>query len=176
MVTLVLLPQVTALCPRSRYCGRYWTKCSNAKVHGLPPQIRDTREGIVIELDNITELTEGLFDGTKPHRQRTLVFDHTQILNIGKNAFERIKHIQSLTISDNLTDTLQPGTFLGLHMLTHLSLANNYIYAVPTGAFEGLTMLTYLDLSKNRIEELNCHVARAYRHETDQQLRASTCP
>ena len=155
IATLVLLPQVIALCPRNCYCGRYWTKCSNANVRGLPPQIRDTTEEVVIEWDNVTELAQGLFDGTKLHKLHTLVFDHTQICNIGKNAFERIKHIHSLTISNNLIDTLQPGTFLGLHMLTHLSLASNYIYAVPTGAFEGLTMLTDFDLSKNQIEKLS---------------------
>ena len=63
MVTLFLLPHVIALCPRNCYFGRYWTKCSNAKVRGLLPEIRDTTE-VVITWDNITELTGELFDAT----------------------------------------------------------------------------------------------------------------
>lgn len=155
MVTLVLLPHVIALCPRNCYCGGYWTQCSHAKVQGIPLGIRNTTEEVLIEWDNITALTQELFDVAGLDRLHKLVFDHTQILNIERNAFERIKKIQSLTISYNLIDTLQPGTFLGLHKLTRLSLAGNYIDAIPTGAFEGLTMLTNLDLSKNQIEKLS---------------------
>jgi len=59
------------------------TKAS--KVRGLPPEIRDTTEEVVIEWDNITELTEELFDVTGLYRLHTLVFDLTQIKNVGEN-------------------------------------------------------------------------------------------
>ena len=85
MVMLVLLPHVIALCSRNCYFGRYWTKCSKAKVRGLPPEIRDKTEEVVMEWDNITELTEELFDGTGLLGLHALVFNRTQIMNIGKN-------------------------------------------------------------------------------------------
>jgi len=47
--------------------------------------VRVTTEEVVIEWDNITELTEELFDVTGLWRLHTLVFDHTQIMNVGKN-------------------------------------------------------------------------------------------
>jgi hypothetical protein len=85
MVTLVSLPHGIALCPRNCYFGRSWTKCSKAKVSGLPPEISDPTEEVVIEWDNITELTEELFDSTGLWRLHTLVFGHTQIMKTRKN-------------------------------------------------------------------------------------------
>jgi hypothetical protein len=78
------LLHVIAAYPRNCYSGRYWTNCSNARVRGLPPEIRDTTE-VVTECDSITELIEVLFDGTGLCRLQTLVFDHTQQMNVGKN-------------------------------------------------------------------------------------------
>jgi hypothetical protein len=56
------------------------------KVRGLPPEIRDKTEEVVMEWDNITELTEELFDSTGLLGLHTLVFDRTQIVNTGKNS------------------------------------------------------------------------------------------
>jgi Leucine-rich repeat (LRR) protein len=167
LLVLVLLHRTVAFCPRNCYCTRYWTKCSNAKLHGLPQEIINTTEELIIEWDNITELTEELFHHPGLQKIHTLVFDHTQILSIQKNTFQGMKQIKSLTVSNNQIERIPPESLHGLQMLEGLSFSSNEIHILHSRTFEGLTALTYLDLSDNFIEILSHDTFDGMRHVND---------
>jgi Leucine-rich repeat (LRR) protein len=164
MGRIVLLPQILALCPRNCYCTRYWTKCSNAKLHGLPQEIRNTTEELVTEWDNITEITQQLLHHTGLARLNVLLFNHTRTLNMEENAFRGVSQIKSLTISNNRIKRIRRGALKFLNMLTRLSFCNNAIVSLPSRTSEGLTLLTYLDLSNNRIKGLSRGTFDGMRH------------
>jgi Leucine-rich repeat (LRR) protein len=133
----------------------------------LPQIITNTTEELIIEFDNITELTEELFHHPEIQKIHTLVFDHTQILNIQKNAFQGMNQIKSLTISNNHVERIFPESLHGLQMLEELSFSSNEIDTLHSRTFEGLTMLTYLDLSNNFIEILSRDIFDGMRHIND---------
>jgi Leucine-rich repeat (LRR) protein len=167
LVVIVLLHQTVAFCPRNCYCTRYWTKCSNAKLQGLSQVIRNTTEELVIEWDNITELTEELLYHSGLQKIHTLVFDHTQILDIQKNAFQGMSQIKSLTVSNNQIKRIWPESLCGLQKLEHLSFSSNEIDTLHSHTFEGLMKLTDLDLSNNYIEVLSYDIFDGMRHFND---------
>ncbi|XP_067001059.2 chaoptin [Anabrus simplex] len=64
------------------------------------------------------------------------------------------KHVHTVDLSNNMINTIQPSTFLGINKLLHLNLQGNNITFVPSNVFER-THVSDIDLKGNEISDIN---------------------
>jgi Leucine-rich repeat (LRR) protein len=83
-----------------------------------------------------------------------LEFDNNEISVIECNAFEELKRLQILSISNNFLTEITGEIFLNQLKLIDLNLSHNLIEFIEQNSFQNLIDLKVLDLSFNRLSSI----------------------
>ncbi|PSN32750.1 hypothetical protein C0J52_19693 [Blattella germanica] len=149
VVALTILPIINGDCPLQCVCTKYKIRCTSANLHGVPVDIPLTTEELVIEQDDIRELTIKML--TKLQILQ-LNFTNTEIIE--RTAFQGLTELTTLIISNNKLENIQYGTFHELRFLTMIDLSFNSISNLHAHLFDGLVSLRYLYLRNNKITRI----------------------
>ncbi|XP_030831853.1 slit homolog 3 protein-like [Strongylocentrotus purpuratus] len=77
--------------------------------------------------------------------------NHTKIAKLENEAFENLRNLNNLTLSNNDITDLQPSVFKGLENVTSLNLAHNKLQTLGPNSFSHMPSLEYLNLRKNKL-------------------------
>ena len=91
------------------------------------------------------------FDKYDVTKIQTLDLSNNKIQKLDPNTFVNFTSLTSLKLNNNLINDIDLAWFVNMPFLTTLNLNNNRLTYLPTGIFYGLTSLTSLDLSYNAI-------------------------
>lgn len=100
--------------------------------------------------NNISQISKHYFDPVEISLTH-LYFSHNLILNISREVFGNMPHLQCIDLSFNKLLEFEYDTFKNTKNLQVITLSNNYIAEVPKDLFRSLYHLRVVDLSHNRL-------------------------
>ncbi|XP_065177284.1 leucine-rich repeat neuronal protein 1-like isoform X2 [Sycon ciliatum] len=152
----VLTGTTVMSCPASCTCAGapwYTVNCQYRRLTMVPGGIPNTTITLFLDINQIQNLSDGVFSGLPNLRE--LYLYNNQIQNLSDGVFSGLTNLQRLDLDNNQIQTLSNGVFTGLTNLTTLYLNNNQIQTLSDGVFTGLTNLQYLHLYNNQIQTLS---------------------
>ncbi|KAL4625101.1 lumican-like [Arapaima gigas] len=149
--------------------------CDGRNLHFIPV-VPSGINYLYLQNNMIQDIKANVFDNATDLLWLILDHNHIRSENIDKGAFDKLVHLQKLSINyNNLTEPVGPlakslnelrlignklskfpsQTLVGLENLTALYLQSNELTSEAiVGAFNGLTSLVYLDISNNNLKQL----------------------
>lgn len=104
-----------------------------------------------LSYNNISQISKHYFDPVETSLTH-LYFSHNLILNISREIFGNMPHLQYIDLSFNKLLEFEYDTFKNTRNLQVIILSNNYIAEVPKDLFRSLYHLRVVDMSHNRLK------------------------
>ena len=110
---------------------------------------------VYLNHNELTVINRCIFNGLN---LQSLHLRSNKIQKIQANAFDGLRHLELLDISNNQIAEIDPDWCCGCVKLLVWTIRGNEIKEIPDGSFRNVKELTHLDLSRNKISAIkkNC--------------------
>lgn len=135
--------------------GKKTAECTRLNLTEVPRNLSSEIQNLDLSYNSITRLTENAFVHVKLENLHKLSLRSCGIEHIDSHAFNGLRIIIEIDLSQNNIHRLHQGTFYETLRLRVLLLDENKLRSLENGLFFNLTFLQKVSLSNNRLESID---------------------
>ncbi|XP_063992572.1 amphoterin-induced protein 2 [Diachasmimorpha longicaudata] len=148
-------PDCNAPCKCKWVSGKKTADCVRSNFTHIPSYLSSEIQNLDLTGNRISHLTADAFSGVGLVNLHKLIMRECGVRAIDVAAFNGLKIVIELDLSDNHLKTLVPGTFAETQRLRVLLLNHNQLESLENGLFHDMQFLQKIELSNNRLERIS---------------------
>nr|AIO08241.1 variable lymphocyte receptor C [Petromyzon marinus] len=127
--------------------------CSHKKLADVPTGIPASTDKLELDYNQLASIDAKAFQGLR-HLTFLSITNNPQLQSLPVGVFDQLKNLNELRLTTNQLKSLPPRVFDSLTKLTWLTLAQNQLQSIPEGIFKTLTNLQTLYLNNNKLQSV----------------------
>nr|AIO08212.1 variable lymphocyte receptor C [Petromyzon marinus] len=127
--------------------------CSHKKLATVPTGIPASTEKLQLDYNQLASIDAKAFQGLR-HLTFLSITNNPQLQSLPVGVFDQLESLGQLYLSRNQLKSLPERVFDKLTKLTLLDLQQNQLQSIPKGAFDKLTKLETLQLQINQLQSV----------------------
>nr|AIO08266.1 variable lymphocyte receptor C [Petromyzon marinus] len=127
--------------------------CSSKTLADVPTGIPASTEKLQLDYNQLASIDAKAFQGLR-HLTFLSITNNPQLQSLPVGVFDQLKNLNELRLSSNKLKSLPSGVFDRLTKLKELYLSTNQLQSIPKGVFDRLTNLQELRLNNNQLQSV----------------------
>lgn len=146
--------QCPSICKCKWVSGKKTAECTKQNLTQIPRDLSRDIQNLDLSGNRIASLVSNAFSRIYLVNLHKLTLRECGIESIDRDAFNGLKIIIEIDLSDNNIQTLQPGVFYETQKLRVLLLNQNRLRVLENDLFVNLTFLQRVSLANNKLERI----------------------
>nr|AIO11827.1 variable lymphocyte receptor type A [Petromyzon marinus] len=133
--------------------GKKEVNCQYKGLKAVPSEIPASTEKLQLDYNQLASIDAKAFQGLR-HLTFLSITNNPQLQSLPVGVFDKLENLQDLRLNYNQLKSLPPRVFDSLTKLTWLTLAQNQLQSIPEKVFGKLTNLQTLNLYNNQLQSV----------------------